>query len=304
MIYRNLVVAILGSVMAASVGLPGGHGEVLARSIPAKNSSPWIKAYHTRVRLIAGTAGMPLSAAPGSALRAGIHIEMDPGWKTYWRTPGGAGGVPPYFIWDGSTNIKSVRVDYPAPSRITSDDGVSIGYKKEVVLPIRIVPKDASKPVSLSLRLDYGVCREVCVPVQSKLKLLLSPADRGQSQMSQEAELVARYARRVPRNISKGMTVQPKPRKIEINLGGARPELVVEGEYPGGLEGADLFVEAPEGLYIPLPERKALGDGKAMRFRIDLTKGEDPKLLRGKTLTLTFVSANGQSQMRWKVPEG
>ena len=95
---------------------------------------------------------------------------------------------------------------------------------------------------------------------------------------------------------------QPKLNSIKIDLDGSHPELVVEAEYPGGVEGADLFVEAPDGLYVALPDRETLGDGKRMRFRIDLTKGEDAKFLRGKELQLTLVGAHGQSETRWRVP--
>ncbi len=287
-------------LFAALLTLPGANGEAWGQSVLTTNSSPWTKAYHTRVRLIAGAPGGPASV---DKLSAGIHIKLDQGWKTYWRTPGGVGGVPPYFDWTGSKNVKSVRVEFPAPSRVSGEDGVSVGYKDEVVLPVIVEPKVAASPVSLALRLDYGVCREICVPVQGKLGLVLAPLQAGSVQMTREAQLVELFSKRVPQDVTKALTGQPTAKKIEIDLVGSHPELVVKGEFPAGLDGADLFVEAPDGLYIGLPERMPLGDGRTMRFRIDLAKGEDPKLLRGKLLALTFVSANGQSEMRWKVPD-
>ena len=110
MTYRSFIVASLACLMAVSFGLLIVKGDAVAGFTIAAKSSPWVQAHHTRVRLI---AGVPRGSGAGSAWRAGIHIEMDPGWKTYWRTPGGAGGVPPYFVWDGSTNIARMQINYP-----------------------------------------------------------------------------------------------------------------------------------------------------------------------------------------------
>ena len=35
---------------------------------------------------------------------AGIAIDFDPSWHTYWRVPGEA-GIPPDFDWSGSENL-------------------------------------------------------------------------------------------------------------------------------------------------------------------------------------------------------
>ena len=49
--------------------------------------------------------------------------------------------------------------------------GTSIGYKGDVILPLRVVPQDAGKPVTLRLKLDYAVCEKLCVPAKAKLEL-------------------------------------------------------------------------------------------------------------------------------------
>ena len=56
-----------------------------------------------------------------------------------------------------------------------------------------------------------------------------------------------------------------------------------------------LFVEAPDGLYVPLP-KKIADDGKgAVTFEVDLSKDVDIAALKGKQLTATIVSDKGQS---------
>jgi DsbC/DsbD-like thiol-disulfide interchange protein len=37
----------------------------------------------------------------GEIWQAGILVELEPDWKTYWRVPGDS-GIPPQFDWAGS----------------------------------------------------------------------------------------------------------------------------------------------------------------------------------------------------------
>ena len=104
-------------------------------------------------------------------LLGGVAIQLQPGWKTYWRTPGDS-GVPPRFDFSKSDNVEAVTVLWPAPMKF--DDGaggISLGYKKQVVLPLRIVAKNADKPVTLRAEISYAVCDKLCIPVEAKAEL-------------------------------------------------------------------------------------------------------------------------------------
>jgi DsbC/DsbD-like thiol-disulfide interchange protein len=94
---------------------------------------------------------------------AGLHLQLAPGWKTYWRAPGDA-GIPPAFDWSGSDNIKSVRVYWPSPHVFTLNGLTTIGYSGDVVLPIEITPRDPTQPVRLRGGVELGVCSDICVP--------------------------------------------------------------------------------------------------------------------------------------------
>lgn len=95
---------------------------------------------------------------------AGLHIQMEEGWKTYWRVPG-EGGIPPSFDWSRSTNLQGVAVNWPVPEVYYAYGLRSIGYTTELLLPIVILPSDDAKDVSFRTRIDIGVCEEVCIPV-------------------------------------------------------------------------------------------------------------------------------------------
>src|SRR5436309_13836596 len=107
----------------------------------AQDSSPWVKDGHSAVRLLAGSRS-------GAVLLGGIAIQLQPGWHTYWRTPGDS-GVPPRFDFGKSENVQAVSVLWPAPHAFTDESGHSIGYKGEVIWPSHIVPRDPAKPVVL-----------------------------------------------------------------------------------------------------------------------------------------------------------
>lgn len=92
-----------------------------------------------------------------------FHLSLMDGWKTYWRAPGDA-GIPPHFDWAGSRNVKSVTFHWPRPKVFTVGGMQTIGYSHELILPVEVVPLDASKPVELKAAVDLGVCSDICVP--------------------------------------------------------------------------------------------------------------------------------------------
>src|SRR3954451_2761229 len=130
----------------------------------AEDSSPWQQDRHSAVRLLAGSRS-------GAVLLGGIAFQLQPGWHTYWRNPGDS-GVPPRFDFAKSENIEAVTVLWPAPTKFADGaGGISLGYQKQVVLPLRIVAKNADKPVMLRADVNYAVCEKLCIPVEASTEL-------------------------------------------------------------------------------------------------------------------------------------
>lgn len=103
---------------------------------------------------------------------AAIRITLNPGWKTYWRAPGDA-GIPPRINWSGSGNVQSVSITWPTPQVFSQNGMRSVGYKDELILPLRITPQKGDKKVRLKAVMDIGVCRDICVPQRLKLSAKL-----------------------------------------------------------------------------------------------------------------------------------
>ncbi len=256
---------------------------VMLTGVPAKAetaASDWVEGHSSRARLIDGGGGL-----------AGIELQLPEGWKTYWRYPGEAGGVAPSFDWSKSANLESAQVLYPAPKRLTDKSGDAIGYKGTVVFPVRLKPKDASKPIDVRLAFDYGVCKDICIPAQAELALSIAP---GANEVASETLMDAMG--RVPAPKDARRETDPILKRVVAELTGDRPRLLLETEFPGGAEHADVFVEAPGGLYVPLP-KKINDDGKGgVTFEIDLSKDTDIAALKGQQLTATIISDKGQSE--------
>ncbi|WP_112311714.1 protein-disulfide reductase DsbD domain-containing protein [Pseudogemmobacter bohemicus] len=107
------------------------------------------------------------TTAEGTRMAA-LRLDLAPGWKTYWRSPGEA-GIPPSFDWSGSVNLKSVRIHWPAPTIFHTNGMQTIGYKEQLILPVELTPEDPSRPIRLVVNMDMGICRDICLPAEVDL---------------------------------------------------------------------------------------------------------------------------------------
>jgi len=100
---------------------------------------------------------------------AAINIKLEDGWKTYWRVPG-IGGIAPILNWEKSKNIKNISQIWPTPNIYNEYGLQTIGYKDELLLPLQIQPIDKKQPIHLSITIDFGICSDVCVPIQTAVE--------------------------------------------------------------------------------------------------------------------------------------
>src|SRR5271156_4854233 len=203
----------------------------------ADDASPWQTDSHSAVRLLAGSRR-------GAVLLGGIAFQLQPGWKTYWRTPGDS-GVPPRFDFSKSENIEAVTVLWPAPKKF--DDGAgghSLGYHNQIVLPLRIVAKNADKPVTLRAAVNYAVCEKLCIPVEADAELPFT------SVASTEDSALFAALDTVPKPANVG---DPNPLTIRDVKREGKSRVLVDVVTPDAKE-VNLFVEGPTpdwGLPVP-----------------------------------------------------
>ena len=135
---------------------------------------------------VLAAALLPGWRMPDGHRMAALHLTLAPHWKTYWRAPSEA-GIPPEFDWSGSRNVKAVALHWPSPEVFMLNGMQSIGYLDRLVLPLEVTPVDPALPVELRLRMDLGICKDICMPAALTLQASLSGA--GQSDGLIEAAL-------------------------------------------------------------------------------------------------------------------
>jgi DsbC/DsbD-like thiol-disulfide interchange protein len=242
----------------------------------AQDASPWQQDSHSAVRLLAGSRS-------GAVLLGGIAIQLQPGWKTYWRTPGDS-GVPPRFDFSKSDNVEAVTVLWPAPTKF--DDGAggnSLGYHDQVVLPLRIVAKNADKPVTLRADINYAVCEKLCIPVEASVQLAFN------SVASTEDSALFAALDTVPKPANVG---DPNPLTILDVKREGRSEVLVDVVSPDARP-VYLFVEGPTPDWgLPVPKLLEHGPPGVKRFAFALDgvpPGVNPE---GAALKFTLISGD------------
>jgi DsbC/DsbD-like thiol-disulfide interchange protein len=265
----NAIVPLRASLGVAAIIL----SSAFAIDARAQDASPWQRDRHSAVRLLAGSRS-------GAVLLGGIAFQLQPGWKTYWRTPGDS-GVPPRFDFTKSENIEAVTVLWPAPMRF--DDGaggVSLGYHDQIVLPLRIVPKSADKPVTLRADVNYAVCEKLCIPVEANVELAFN------SVASTEDNALFAALDTVPKPANVG---DPNPLTIRDVKREGKDKVLVDVVTPDD-RNLNLFVEGPTpdwGLPVPKPVEHSPPGVKRFAFALDgVPPGINPE---GAALKLTLV---------------
>jgi DsbC/DsbD-like thiol-disulfide interchange protein len=245
----------------------------LAIEVRAQDASPWQRDGHSAVRLLAGSRS-------GAVLLGGIAFQLQPGWKTYWRTPGDS-GVPPRFDFSKSENIEAVTVLWPAPTKF--DDGAgghSLGYHDQIVLPLRIVAKNADKPVTLRADINYAVCEKLCIPVEANAEIPIASA------ASTEDSALFAALDTVPKPANVG---DPNPLTIRDVKRDGKSTVLVDVVTPD-TRALSLFVEGPTPDWaLPVPKLLEHSPPGVKRFTFELDglpPGASPE---GAALKLTLV---------------
>jgi DsbC/DsbD-like thiol-disulfide interchange protein len=222
----------------------------------AQETSPWTEGHRSRVRLVAG-------GADGAGQIAGVEISLDPGFKTYWRNPGEA-GLPPAFDWSKSTNVGAIEVLWPAPTRSEDAGGVSYGYQGQVLFPVRIRPQDPAKLVGLALKIDYGVCKDICIPARAELSLKL-PAKASASTRAPIEAALARVPTPQPLNTDAELAVLG----VEPTTSAGKARLAVRVRAPSDSD-PSLFVEGPDNWFLLAALRAIAPEAGTKAFLVDV----------------------------------
>lgn len=211
--------------------------------------TPWFETAGGSVRLVVAPP------VPGDTQLLGIiDVDLEPGWKTYWREPGSS-GIPPQLSVAGSKGLSEPSILYPTPIWIDNPYGDFAGYDAPVAVPFT-VERTADGEAELRASLFMGFCEDVCIPVQASFALPITYA----SGSTLDAVRVAAAHAELPQATVKGINVtisaNPPPgyALVEIQHG--------SGEKP------QLFVHATDGTLFKPPRVQRSAD-RATSFAIE-----------------------------------
>jgi len=171
---------------------------------------------------------------PGEPFRVALVQHINPGWHTYWRTPGDSGAATT-LDWTLPPGFSAGEIAWPLPERIVYDSLTNYGYHDRVLLPVEITPPADLKPgdqVRLNLAANWLVCADLCIPEDAELTLTMDVAASN--------DLDTRYAAwfastdtQVPLDVglTSGVSFEEEHIVVTIHMPGVSGERVSRLEY-------------------------------------------------------------------------
>ncbi len=248
-------------------------------------SSQWQKDGPVDARLISSLEGV----GQKNIIPLGLEIKMEPGWHTYWRSPGVA-GLPPQFDWSRSDNDKNnfakATLLYPTPQRFNDQGMDTIGYQSHVIFPIDIELRHVGQPLGIDTTVNLLVCSDLCVPKTFNLSLNV-PRDAAIE--GAEADILAPARKLVPTQDEDTAGISIK----NVSFDGTH--LNVDIASTAAIVAPDLFIESNPEIPFTAPVVKLSNDQHEATLTVkpsDLK--QDVSHLPGTPLTLTIIE-NGHA---------
>ena len=147
-----------------------------------------------------------------------------------------------------------------------------------MLFPVEVMPQDPAKPVELNLAMEFGICRDICIPAEAKISLDARRGLAGTLGRHRWLASTGCRARAVGRRAG-----DPELRARDGEPRWRRAASGDRGALSGsGSEGADVFIEAPEGIYVPHAAGAPTRPGGAVRFEVDLRARVDAQDSRAR----------------------
>jgi suppressor for copper-sensitivity B len=247
-------------------------------------TTPWVKLDNSQVRVVAG-------ADDAGKLGAGLGIQLDEGWDTYWRTPGDA-GIPVAIDTTGSTNLKSLTILWPVPTRVVQFGNLeTFIYTHNVMFPLTVEAENKAAPVHLKMKVKYAACKEICTFLSHEFELDLA-ADKKLSPEETKLFKEADAKLATPLNQQTDITI------VSNALDKDASHIRIEATSLKGFTKPDLYIEG--GTSFRFAENEiTLSDGnKKAVFLAPVQALMSTQTIADKELTFTLAD-KGQG-VEWK----
>lgn len=125
------------------------------------------------------------AVVPGRPFGLAVRLDADLGWHVYWRNPGVA-GIATSIEWDLPPAFALDSLAWPVPEYYDVSGIVTHVLHGTTVVRTTVTPpaRAAASPVRIRATLRYGICREVCIPGDAEVTLVLPWGGPGQDPAS------------------------------------------------------------------------------------------------------------------------
>jgi thiol:disulfide interchange protein len=244
----------------------------LAAVPPAFAASNSADVAHLHVQLVVPAAQLN----PGESTIDGLYFKLEPGWHIYWKNAGDS-GEPPHIQWTLPAGITASDLQFPAPQRLPLGPLMDFGYEKEVLFPFTLDVANSAKrgPVTLSAKVNWLVCREVCIPGKADLVVqrVIPPTGVEVIEIATDREIYKRLAGQLPQALPSGDTAvfQPTPSGFRLAVTTGQRETQ-----------AAFFPEDEDTLDNPAPQTMTpTATGLVLDLKKDANLTANPAQLKG-----------------------
>jgi thiol:disulfide interchange protein len=254
----------------------------------AAAQSALVQTDEVRAELVAHA---PQGLAPGKPAQLALLIEHRPHWHTYWKNPGDS-GMPTTLRWTLPAGADVGAIDWPTPQRLPVGPLVNYGYEGTLLLPVPLVVDAGFSAPSLavSLRAEWLVCREVCIPQSGEFTLHVPAATPSVA----HAAVFAQARESMPQTAAADVRARVDAQVLALDVGGLAP---------GWVGKPVAFFAEQAGVIDHAGAVEQRWDGERLRLRVPLSaqRSESPQTLHA---VLTVPGERAGAALRFAVDGG
>ena len=158
------------------------------------------------------------SIEAGQSFWIAVKQIIEPGWHTYWKNAGDV-GAPINIYWDLPEGFEASNIQWPYPERIPYGDFTNFGYHDEVILLTEVTPRETIEKaeVEIKARVEWLVCKDVCIPEQANLEIVL-PVTSEKDIDERQAPIFAKARLKLPQHAPIKAYLSREREKLQISI--------------------------------------------------------------------------------------
>jgi suppressor for copper-sensitivity B len=251
---------------------------------PLKNAeatliSEWQDNPHSKLRLMSPG----LENAEGFLV---LDMEIEDGWSIYWRYPGELGLPTSIEVKSDALLHQEVLWPYPASSVVTiaQQKLESYLYQKRIFFPMHVVVDAKAKTTNFEVKISYGICKDICIPVETTLVLEMSVGEKN----AEVLQYLEKALQKIPvKNGSNALKLKHENTRWKVHGETGVLYITATNQHPFKKQ-PSLFIEGDESVIFLSPVVNALQE-KEVQFDIPFKLLNKTVAISDKTYVVTLV---------------